>query len=703
MAVLRRLLDDAHVADAAHRHVEGARDGGRRKGQHVDGGAHLLEFLLVPHAEPLFLVDDAEAEVLELDVVLDEAVGADDHVDLPAPQLGKDLLLLLCRAEAGEQLHLDREALHPAGGRLVMLPREDGRGTEQRALLAVHHAFEGGPERHLRLAEAHVAAEQPVHRDGVFHIRFDLVDAAELVVRLLKGEPPLKVVLPVGVGRKRVALDRHPLGIEFCQLLGHVLDGLFDPLAGLLPLDGIQFIEAHVRVVPHADVFADEVELGDRHEEHVGARVADFDVVLDNPLHVPLDDPLKHADAVGDVHDVVPRRQIADIAELFTLLGAGLPLGALHDRLGLRDDRELQVGVFHARRHARRDDVHHARREPADLLALGGADVFLLQILRQRHGGAVGSREDDDAVAARKVVLHVLPQQGELAAPGGELDGVHVDHVPQRDVPHRTDEGVEQHAVRLRRVPLQIHEVLAEPVAPLEEDALLEQDLDVLVLLPEHVFERLAAVGRVAEEERPVAQIVEDGRRLGIEQRQPPVEALGHDAVGNPRDLPLELLLGELAAGAADVFHRALQKLHQPLRAVRHHLGRRGDVHPLDRVDPALGVRLEGGDRVDLVPPEFNAEGVGHVGREKVEDAAPLGELADAVHLVAAGVARRHQKPRQLLHLVFPASLEGPDAFFQHLRGHRILKRGLRRRHHDLQAPRVQPPEHRQARMLIFV
>ena len=239
VAVLRRLLDDAHVPDAAHRHIEGARDGGRRKGQHVDGGAHLLEFFLMPHAEPLLLVDDAETEILELDVVLDEAVGADDHVDLAPPQLGKDLLLLLCRAEAGEQLHLDGKALHPAGGRLVVLPREDGRRAEQRALLAVHHAFKGGPERHLRLAEAHVAAEQPVHRDGVFHVRLDLVDAAELVVRLLKGEPPLKVVLPVGVGRKRVALDRHPFGIELGQLLCHVLDGLFDPLAGLLPLDGI--------------------------------------------------------------------------------------------------------------------------------------------------------------------------------------------------------------------------------------------------------------------------------------------------------------------------------------------------------------------------------------------------------------------------------------------------------------------------------
>ena len=38
-AVLRRRLDDAHVADADERHVERSRDGRRRQGQHVDLGA----------------------------------------------------------------------------------------------------------------------------------------------------------------------------------------------------------------------------------------------------------------------------------------------------------------------------------------------------------------------------------------------------------------------------------------------------------------------------------------------------------------------------------------------------------------------------------------------------------------------------------------------------------------------------------------
>ncbi len=65
-ALLGRRLDRRHVADAGERHVQRARDrrGGER--QHVDLAAHLLEALLVRDAEALLLVDDDQAEVLEL-------------------------------------------------------------------------------------------------------------------------------------------------------------------------------------------------------------------------------------------------------------------------------------------------------------------------------------------------------------------------------------------------------------------------------------------------------------------------------------------------------------------------------------------------------------------------------------------------------------------------------------------------------------
>ena len=48
--------------------MQGARDGGGGHGEDVDGGAQLLEALLVADAEALFFVDDEQTEVLELEI-----------------------------------------------------------------------------------------------------------------------------------------------------------------------------------------------------------------------------------------------------------------------------------------------------------------------------------------------------------------------------------------------------------------------------------------------------------------------------------------------------------------------------------------------------------------------------------------------------------------------------------------------------------
>ena len=81
-AVDRRRGDDRHFAHAGERQLQRARDRRRGQRQHVHLGAQLLELLLVGDAEMLLLVDDDEAEVLELDRLAEERVGADDDVDL---------------------------------------------------------------------------------------------------------------------------------------------------------------------------------------------------------------------------------------------------------------------------------------------------------------------------------------------------------------------------------------------------------------------------------------------------------------------------------------------------------------------------------------------------------------------------------------------------------------------------------------------
>ena len=90
-------------------------------------------------AEALLLVDDDEAEVLELDVLLQQAVRADDDVDArPSARPATIVALLLVAAEAGEHLDAHREAGEALAEGVEVLLREDGRRHEDGDLLAVH-------------------------------------------------------------------------------------------------------------------------------------------------------------------------------------------------------------------------------------------------------------------------------------------------------------------------------------------------------------------------------------------------------------------------------------------------------------------------------------------------------------------------------------------------------------------------------------
>ena len=72
------------IANAGQRQLQRARDRRRGQRQHMDVAAQLLQPLLVPDAEMLLLVDDQQAEVLELDRLRQQRVRADDDIDLAA-------------------------------------------------------------------------------------------------------------------------------------------------------------------------------------------------------------------------------------------------------------------------------------------------------------------------------------------------------------------------------------------------------------------------------------------------------------------------------------------------------------------------------------------------------------------------------------------------------------------------------------------
>ncbi len=77
--------------------------------------------------------------------------------------------LALTKRDSGP--HLDREAAKPFGEAFVMLARQQRRRRDHRHLHARHGRDKGRAHRHLGLAKADIAANQPVHRRSAVHDR----------------------------------------------------------------------------------------------------------------------------------------------------------------------------------------------------------------------------------------------------------------------------------------------------------------------------------------------------------------------------------------------------------------------------------------------------------------------------------------------------------------------------------------------------
>ncbi len=259
-AVLRRGLDDRHVAHAHQREVERARDGRGAQGQHVDLGLELLEAFLVGDAEALLLVDHHEAKVLEVDVLREQPVGADDDVDAAGLQARERVLLLAFGHEAAERTNRDgigREAL--LEGQQV-LRCQHGRGHQHRHLGPRPDGLEGGAQGDLRLAVAHVADDQTIHRRGLLEIGLDVDRGAQLVGRLLVGKGRFHLRLPGRVLAKGAAVCLGPVGVEAKQVAGKVAYRLPDPGPCSLPLTAAELGE--LRMVA-AGVARDALDLLD--------------------------------------------------------------------------------------------------------------------------------------------------------------------------------------------------------------------------------------------------------------------------------------------------------------------------------------------------------------------------------------------------------------------------------------------------------
>ena len=228
-----RLLENTHIADSDQTHMHRPWNRGSGEGKHVYRLFHLLDFFFVRHAETLFLVDNQQSQVLERHILGQDAVGADHNVHQPLFQIRQGLFLLGSGPESAQQIHTHRKIFHPLHEGVVMLLGKDCRGHQINHLLILLHRLERRADRHLGLAESHVAADQTVHDFVTLHVLFCRLDGFQLVFRLLERKHLLKLLLPDRIRSVLVTVGRLPRRIQLHQIPGNIFHRA--PHSGLCP------------------------------------------------------------------------------------------------------------------------------------------------------------------------------------------------------------------------------------------------------------------------------------------------------------------------------------------------------------------------------------------------------------------------------------------------------------------------------------
>ena len=305
--------------------MQGAGNGRRRQRQHIQAHAPFFQPLFLGHAKALFFIDDQQAQVLEEHIGLQQPVRANQHVHRSIRRLLQGCPLLGRRPETADHVHAQAKRRKPAGKGLKMLLRQYRGRDQHRYLFAAHYRLESRPQGHFRLAEPNVAAQQPVHRLRLFHIRLDFGHSRQLVRRFLKRERIFELHLPGRVRQKGEAGGQAAAGIQVDQFTGQVGDGRFGPRFRLRPIRPAQTRQFR-RFALRANIFLQQLDLVRRHVEFVVRRVADVEIIAMDTVEFDGFHADILADSVGNVHHIVAGFQLGIVGDPPGLAGPAATL-----------------------------------------------------------------------------------------------------------------------------------------------------------------------------------------------------------------------------------------------------------------------------------------------------------------------------------------------------------------------------------------
>ena len=194
-----------------------------------------------------------------------------------------------------------------------MLARQQRRRHHDRDLLAAHRRDEGGAQRHLGLAEADVAADQPIHRPAGAEIVEHRVDGGLLVLGLLVGEAGAELLVHAVRDREPRRLAQLPLGRDLDQLVRHLADAVLHPRLARLPAAAAEPVELDVGVL--RAVARQQLDVLDRQVELVAAGVVQFEAVVRRARRLDGLQADEAADAVIDMHHEIAGIEAGDLGD----------------------------------------------------------------------------------------------------------------------------------------------------------------------------------------------------------------------------------------------------------------------------------------------------------------------------------------------------------------------------------------------------
>ena len=507
-----------------------------------------------------------------------------------------------------------------------MLLGEHRRGDENRDLGAVLHRLECRADRHLRLSVAHVAADEPVHRQGRFHVALHFLDGAELIGGLIVREGGLQLALPRRVRGERAPAPRLPERVVPEQLLGHLLDGLARFRLRLLPRGAAEPRDERGATL-FGRVALDHAELVDWNEEAIALRVVDLDAlgvlpVERDPLQPPVDaDPVVQVD---HVLSGLERHEIADRGARRARPPAPAAPVPRED-LVIREDREA------GRREdeARRDRAHVDRDEavPEDFLEALGLSAVVAY--------------DDPLVAQLGKPAKLAAQEVELPAEGGLRARIEGDRrlLPVR----RSHRDARFHAAKAREARERALRGI-EQLLPRGQVRRLQPrvGLDPLGFALGAFQLARDRLGLIDPDRSTGREVLENRAERNPQMRGEPVHALEVD--------PLAHQLAD-TRGLQIAGERTAREGPEPFLEVlgEEDLPRGGDARAFDRSYRALRGDVEGAKRGDLVAVELDPHRVLHAGSEHIEEPAAAAHLAHFPHFADRPIACHDEPAGQLL------------------------------------------------------